>query len=106
MSRLEEETHESNESAAVALTQSSRMARGAAIPASFGALGALLVLVLATSQADALNRNELYPYSTPGAATLQTEPSGTVQSAEVQLQTPIKLYDKEYNTIFVSFHSL
>ncbi|XP_031781812.1 nidogen isoform X2 [Nasonia vitripennis] len=78
------------------------MARGVPIRASFGALGALLVLVLATIQADALSRNELYPYTTPGAASLQSQPDGMVRTAELMLQTPIKLYDKEYKSIFVN----
>lgn len=62
----------------------------------------LLMLMLAAPAALALPKDRLYRHELPTAQRLSPEPNGMVQSAELQLQTPVHFYDREYNSIFVS----
>ncbi|XP_017793749.1 PREDICTED: nidogen-2 [Habropoda laboriosa] len=62
---------------------------------------ALLLAVIAPFAA-ALTKNDLYPYATSGSSILQTDTSGLLVSAEVNLQTPIAFYDKIFKSIFVN----
>ncbi|XP_011138379.1 nidogen-2 isoform X2 [Harpegnathos saltator] len=65
-------------------------------------LGLLAVAGLIAPFTAALSRNDLYPYTGPGAYVLETDPNGMLMSAEATLQTPIVFYDKTYNSIFVN----
>lgn len=80
-----------------------RMTRRAR-PLSVSRLAVVLALVgaLLAPFAAALNKNDLYPYTTPGSSILQSDANGLLLSAETILKTPIAFYDKIFNSIFVS----
>ena len=80
-----------------------RMTRRAR-PLSVSRLAVVLALVgaLLAPFAAALNKNDLYPYTTPGSSILQSDVNGLLLSAETILKTPIAFYDKIFNSIFVS----
>ncbi|XP_017755219.1 PREDICTED: nidogen-2 isoform X2 [Eufriesea mexicana] len=69
---------------------------------SWSALTLALVLVLFGPFNAALNKNDLYPYATPGSFILQTDVNGMLLSAETILKTPIAFYDKIFDSIFVN----
>ncbi|XP_043521391.1 nidogen isoform X5 [Frieseomelitta varia] len=69
---------------------------------SWQALALTLVLAILAPFAAALNKNDLYPYATPGSSILQSDVNGYLLSAETILKTPIAFYDKIFNSIFVN----
>ncbi|XP_017878833.1 nidogen-1 isoform X2 [Ceratina calcarata] len=65
-------------------------------------LRALLALALIAPLTAALNRNDLYPYSTPGTSILETGENGLLLSAEAIVKTPIVFFNRPYTNIFVN----
>ncbi|XP_060821543.1 nidogen-like isoform X2 [Bombus pascuorum] len=80
-----------------------RMTRRAR-PLNVSRLAVVLALVgaILAPFAAALNKNDLYPYTTPGSSILQSDVNGLLLSAETILKTPIAFYDKIFNSIFVN----
>ncbi|XP_058796968.1 nidogen [Phymastichus coffea] len=67
------------------------------------AIVALLTVAAGPSSfVSALARTDLYPYGGPTVATLKANSDGSVQSEELQLKTPIKLFDHQYANIFIN----
>ncbi|KAJ8676735.1 hypothetical protein QAD02_012522, partial [Eretmocerus hayati] len=75
------------------------MARAGAL---YQLLRAVLAFSISASLVQALSRDRLYRVDLPGVAKLQAEPNGAVTTAEVQLRTPVFLYDRQYSSIFVN----
>ncbi|XP_012271445.1 nidogen-2 isoform X2 [Orussus abietinus] len=72
------------------------MARGASFFKIFFVVGIL------ASRSSALSKDEFYPYTFSGSASLEADPDGQLRSAETVLKTPVVFYDKVYNTLFVN----
>ncbi|XP_063989907.1 nidogen isoform X2 [Diachasmimorpha longicaudata] len=62
----------------------------------------LLLAFIVIPSALGLSKDGLYPYTSGGAQTLQTDHNGQLGSSEIQLKTSINFYDKVYNSIFVN----
>ena len=77
-----------------------KMSRCKLFQAYFSILGIFFLSVAVHVRA--LARSELYPYDTPDAVSLKSDPNGMIVSDELHLQTPMVLYDRKYKNVYVS----